>query len=126
MKTSMDTEQQSLILNEFLSYLNTKHDIDFVWSEKFGYIYISRWGLAENVVYDAVLVRSSMHLCEILMDIIVYEHLAQTEQVCMSQEEAKILYDTVVQPYSMALPAYQQVLESAFQKVAAPVICRQS
>ena len=119
-----DIEQIEMILDVFSDYLKQHSNIDILFSEKFGYIYIALWSAADIVSYDAISIESAEHLCEILMDVMVYDYMAKTGQLCVNREEAKTLYHNGIAPYVVQLLEYQEYFKVSYKKAVEPLVCK--
>ena len=124
MKKSMDIENQAIILEQFSDYLKQNQNVEILFSEKFGYIYIALWGIEHMKSYDAIYIGSAEQLCYILMGIMVDEHILTTEQICIFEEDAILLYYEKIEQYVKALPAYQDCLKQNYAKVIKSLICK--
>ena len=120
----MDIEKQTIILEHFSDYLKQNQNIEILFSEKFGYIYITLWGTGRMHSYDAIQIESAEHLCDILMDMLVFEHMSKMEQHCMLEEEARAFYYETIKPYVLQLPNCQESLKRGYAKIVIPLICK--
>ena len=68
---------------------------------------------------------SAEELCEVLMDVMVYNYLSENEQICLDEDDIQHLYQDQVEPYAAQLPEYQEVLQNKFSRVLLPIRCKE-
>ncbi|MBQ2994294.1 MAG: hypothetical protein IJD56_02220 [Peptococcaceae bacterium] len=121
--------QMKSILAVFYDYLAGQQHIEFVWTEKFGLLYMTLWNKSANPyansAFDVVQISSVEELCEVLMDVMVYNYLSESEQICLDENDIQHLYLKQVEPYAAQLPEYQMLLQSKFAHVLLPIKCKE-
>jgi len=119
-----NTEQYKKILNVFAEFLAGQTNTDFVYSDRFGYLLVTSWNTQEDRAYDVVHIESEQHLCELLVDIFIYDYLSTLGAICMNEQEAELMRREQLQPCFDSLPDYQELFDAAFAKTLRPLICK--
>ena len=121
--------QMRNILAVFSHYLTEQQYVEFVWTEKFGLLYVTIWNRPKSPYtsssFDVVQISSADELCEVLMDVIVYNFLSENGQICLDENDIQHLYQDQVEPYAAQLPEYQEVLQNKFSRVLLPIRCKE-
>ena len=112
------------VLNVFADDLKQITNTDFVWSEKFGFLCVSSWSIYNDSAYDVIRIDSVERLCEVLVDMLVYDRLAVMEEICLNEADIQALYREWMQDHVSRLPEYQELLDSKFARSIRPVLCR--
>ena len=125
----LEKAQMKTILTVFYDYLKKQQHIEFVWTEKFGLLYVTIWNRPQktytNSSFDVMQIFSAEELCEVLMDVMVYNYLSENEQICLDEDDIQHLYQNQVEPYAAQLPEYQELLQSKFAHVLLPIKCKE-
>lgn len=111
---SYDTEQKAEIDKircVFAGYFQSSHDIDFLWSDKLGYVFLYLEHTSEGTrVHNAEIVTDASDLCSKVLDEIMLDVLAEKDNAHFNSavsflDRAKI--ERRWKPYMDQLPEYR-------------------
>lgn len=111
-------ESINKVILVFSDYIKTSNYLDILWSNKFGYIYVS--GLDnrnESFATEPILITDAKRLCDLLIFYIACDTITANgpfHEICESTPEEQALIRNTLQPFMKHLPEYSALVDELF------------